>query len=622
MHKDPSVQADPLPIREHFRMLADDHKADVRRIREAHRQTRLRYVLYLNLVILAYLLDRVFTDKPIALGLPHIGPDAILILLLFVLAIAIMAMVAMPLLNGRSPHVRFSPEEIGLGFADVRGIDVVLEEVARTLQIFLTYKTFKDELGGNPRRGVLFEGRPGTGKTHMAKAMAAEAGVPFFFVSAPAFQSMWFGMTAMKIRSFFKALKKAAKKEGGAIGFIEEIDAVGGSRGGEPAAPYRQGDRSVSAIANQATGGMVNELLVQLQSFDTPPWSRRVMNGSIDVVNKFLPADHQIKKKPGAYSNVLIIGATNRADSLDTALLRPGRFDRTLYFDVPSRAGRRDLIDYFLGARAIAPEMLQDDLREEFASMTLGYTPAMLEHVLDEALVWAIRDGRRQLTWRDIQRARLSEEIGLAQPVAYTERERQLIATHEAGHATATYLCGKDRKLEVLSIIKRRDALGLLAHSATEERFTRTQSELESTLKIGLGGMAAEQLLFGETGTGPSSDLTAATSVAAQMVGSFGMGRSLISYEAVDNGMPLSPNIVAKVLSNDDTREEVEALLRRQREEVTELLAQNLDLVKALRDALQEQEELMGDEILRVLQDAERKRPPFVLDAGEEIVLG
>jgi ATP-dependent Zn protease len=254
--------------------------------------------------------------------------------------------------------------------------------------------------------------------------------------------------------------------------------------------------------------------------------------------------------------------------------------------------------------------------------MTLGYTPAMLEHVLDEALVWAIRDGRRQLTWRDIQRARLSEEIGLAQPVAYTERERQLIATHEAGHATATYLCGKDRKLEVLSIIKRRDALGLLAHSATEERFTRTQSELESTLKISLGGMAAEKLLFGETGTGPSSDLTAATSVAAQMVGSFGMGRSLISYDALDNGMPMSPNIVAKVLNNDETREEVEALLQRQREEVTELLAQNLDLVEALRDALQEREELMGDEILEVLEDAERKRPAVVLDSGEEVVLG
>ncbi|MEA2508896.1 MAG: cell division protease FtsH [Actinomycetota bacterium] len=622
MQEERSVQAEPLPIREHFRMLANDHKADVRRIREAHRQTRLRYVLYLNLAVLAYLLDRVFTNRPVTFGPPHISSDFFLIGLLLILAVAIIAMVAMPLLNGRSPHVRFSAEEIGLGFADVRGIDVVLEEVARTLQIFLTYKTFKDELGGNPRRGVLFEGRPGTGKTHMAKAMAAEAGVPFFFVSAPAFQSMWFGMTAMKIRAYFKALKKAARKEGGAIGFIEEIDAVGGSRGIESAAPYTGERKSVSAIASQGSGGMVNELLIQLQSFDTPPVTRRIMNGTIDVLNKFLPNDHQLKKKKGDYSNVLIIGATNRADSLDAALLRPGRFDRSLYFDVPSRAGRRDLIDYFLAARAIHPEMLGEGLREEFASMTLGYTPAMLEHVLDEALVWAIRDGRRQLSWRDVQQARLSEEIGLAQPVAYTARERQLIATHEAGHATAAYLCGKDRKLEVLSIIKRRDALGLLAHSSTEERFTMTQSELESTIKISLGGMAAEQLFFGETGTGPSSDLSAATSVAAQMVGSFGMGRSLISYDAVDNGTYMSPNIVAKVLGNDSAREEVEGLLRSQREEITALLGENLDLVEALRDALQEREELMGDEILRVLETATRKRGPVVLDPAEEIVLG
>jgi cell division protease FtsH len=603
-------------------MLADDHKADVRRIREAHRQTRLRYVLYLNLAVLAYLLDRVFTNRPVTFGPPHISSDVFLIGLLLILALAIIAMVAMPLLNGRSPHIRFSPEEIGLGFADVRGIDVVLEEVARTLQIFLTYKTFKDELGGNPRRGVLFEGRPGTGKTHMAKAMAAEAGVPFFFVSAPAFQSMWFGMTAMKIRAYFKALKKAARKEGGAIGFIEEIDAVGGSRGIESAAPYTDGRKTISAIASQGSGGMVNELLIQLQSFDTPPVTRRIVNGAIDVVNKFMPSNHQLKKKKGDYSNVLIIGATNRADSLDAALMRPGRFDRSLLFDVPSRAGRRDLIDYFLAARAIHPEMLREDLREEFASMTLGYTPAMLEHVLDEALVWAIRDGRRQLSWRDVQQARLSEEIGLAQPVAYTARERELIATHEAGHATAAYLCGKDRKLEVLSIIKRRDALGLLAHSANEERFTMTRSELETTIKISLGGMAAEQLFFGETGTGPSSDLSAATSVAAQMVGSFGMGRSLISYDAVDNGTYMSPNIVAKVLGNDDAREEVESLLSRQREEITALLSQNLDLVEALRDALQDQEELMGDEILRVLESATRRRGSVVLDAGEEIVLG
>jgi cell division protease FtsH len=608
VHKDSSVQAEPLPIREHFRTLADDHKADVRRIREAHRQTRLRYLLYLNLAILAYLLDRVAENRPLGLGLPHPGPDTILVVLLLLLSVGIVAMVAMPLINGRSPHIRFSPEEIGIGFADVRGIDVVLEEVTRTLQIFLTYKTFREELGGNPRRGVLFEGRPGTGKTHMAKAMASEAGVPFFFVSAPAFQSMWYGMTAVKIRAFFKSLKKAARKEGGAIGFIEEIDAVGGSRGVEAAAPFNEGGRIHSPMVSQGSGGMVNELLIQLQSFDTPPFTRRMMNLAIDLLNKFFPGDHQIKKKAGDYSNVLIIGATNRADSLDAALLRPGRFDRTLYFDVPSRAGRRDLIDYFLGARAIAPEMLRDDRREELASMTFGYTPAMLEHVLDEALVWAIRDGRKQMTWRDIQRARLSEEIGLAQPVAYTDRERELIATHEAGHATAAYLCGKDRKLEVLSIIKRRDALGLLAHSDAQERFTKTKSELEATLKISLGGMAAEQLFFGETGTGPSSDLSAATSLAAQMVGSFGMGRSLVSYDAVDNGMHVSPNIVAKVLANDDARKEVEDLLWRHREEVTNLLADNRDLVEALRDALQQHEELMGDEILRVLERATGKR--------------
>jgi cell division protease FtsH len=219
-------------------------------------------------------------------------------------------------------------------------------------------------------------------------------------------------------------------------------------------------------------------------------------------------------------------------------------------------------------------------------------------------------------------RGETSSEIGLAQPVAYTTRERELIATHEAGHAVAAYLCGTDRKLEVLSIIKRRDALGLLAHSDTEERFTKTKSELESTLKISLGGMAAEQLFFGETGTGPSSDLSAATSLAAQMVGSFGMGRSLVSYDAVNNGMHASPNLVAKVLSNDDTRQEVEDLLWRHREEVAGLLQQNRDLVEALRDALQDQEELMGDEILGVLEEAKRKRTPGIdLEAGEEIVL-
>jgi ATP-dependent Zn protease len=578
-------------------------------VRERNRQRRLRYLLYLNLFVFLYLIKRVLENDPLKFGLPSLGPDAVLWIFPIVILLSIVLMTMLPLANGRSPHVRFTPEEIGVTFGDVLGIDNVLEEVTRSLQIFLTYRTFREDLGGNPRRGILFEGKPGTGKTHMAKAMAAEAGVPFFFVSAPAFHSMWFGMTAWKIRAFFKVLKKAARKEGGAIGFIEEMDAIGGSRGGvENFAAASGRGFSINRIASPSTGGMVNEFLIQLQSFDMPPFSQRMANWFKGLLNNYLPAERQLKKKPVPYSNILVIGATNRADTLDPALMRPGRFDRTLYFDLPSKSGRRELVDYFLTRRAHAPDMDREDLREELAAMTLGYSPAMLEHILDEALVWAIREGRRQLNWRDVQRARLSEEIGLAQPVAYTERERDLIATHEAGHAVAAYLCAKERKLEVLSIIKRRQALGLLAHSDAEERFTRTKSELEGTLKITLGGLASELLFYGESGTGPASDLHTATELAAQMVGAFGMGSSLISLDAMNNGPYASTNIVAKVLANEDTRNEVEEVLQRHKDQIGYLLEKNRDLVEALRDALLEHEELLGDDIRGVIEAALARR--------------
>ncbi|MEA2497763.1 MAG: cell division protease FtsH, partial [Actinomycetota bacterium] len=235
-----ATAAAELPQIDAFKSLAEGHRATVKRIRETNRQRRLRYLFYLNLVIFSYLVARLLEDRPFHFGLPNFGPDAVLWLFPLLMIFLILIMVAGPMVaNGRSPAVRYSPEQIGVGFDDVRGIDVVLEEVTRSLQIFLAYKSFREELGGNPRRGILFEGSPGTGKTHLAKAMAAEAGVPFYFVSAPSFQSMFYGMTAFKIRGFFKTLKKAARKEGGAIGFIEEIDAIGLSRGGsESMAPY------------------------------------------------------------------------------------------------------------------------------------------------------------------------------------------------------------------------------------------------------------------------------------------------------------------------------------------------------------------------------------------------
>jgi cell division protease FtsH len=605
VEKSTAADAEHLKSGETWRKVAKIHRADVEKARERNRLARLKWVLILGLFLLAYLIKRAIENNPVAFGFPQFGPDFMLYLLPVAIVLMVGVAISAPLMMNRSPHVRFSPEEIPINFSDVRGVDTVLEEVTRSLQIFLTYKSFREELGGNPRRGILFEGPPGTGKTHIAKAMAAEAGVPFFFVSSPALTSMWQAGSSLKIRSFFKAVRKAARKEGGAIGFIEELDAIGAARHGLSSATEYQGGRwsSWPMMGSGDKDSAVNEMLIQLQSFDTPPFGHRMRNRFIDLLNKFLPSHRRLKKQQADYANILIIAATNRADVLDPALMRPGRFDRTLYFDLPSRNGRRDLIDYFLARRAHEDDMDREDLREELAAMTLGYSPAMLEHILDEALMWAIRESRRKLSWRDIQRARLSEEIGLAQPVAYTDRERDLIATHEAGHAVSAYLFASDwRKLEVLSIIKRRHALGLLAHSDTEERFTKTKSELESTVRIALGGMCAEELFFGEHGTGPSSDLIAATGLAAQMVGSFGMGRSLVSYEAVNNGGHSSPNIVAKVLSNDETKREVEDMLVDQKNQVRYKFDHNRDLIEALRDALLEREELLGDDIRAVIE--------------------
>ncbi len=220
--------------------------------------------------------------------------------------------------------------------------------------------------------------------------------------------------------------------------------------------------------------------------------------------------------------------------------------------------------------------------------------------------------GATQMDWADVQQAKLTEEIGLAQPVEYTVEEKSFIATHEAGHAVVAYLVGVGRKLEVLSIIKRREALGLLAHSDTEERYTRTRSELIASIQISFGGMTAEELFFGESGTGPGGDLMAATTLAAQMVGSYGMAGTLLSFDAIEPG-PINQGIVAKVLGDEEARRSVERILERAKADVRSLLDTNRHLVVALRDALLDTEELVGDEILDVLQQAAAE-----LEAGDE----
>jgi cell division protease FtsH len=603
--------------------------ADVGAARERARQRRLRTLALVLGLPTAYLWYRILDGRPFNLiATPGMPEDPILYVIPVIFVLAILVLVGIPLASGRSPHLTFRPEQIDVGLDDVKGIDAIVEEVVRTLNTFLGYARFRDQLGGSPRRGLLFEGPPGTGKTHLAKALAREAEVPFLFVSATSFQSMYYGATARKIRAYFKALRKAARREGGAIGFIEEIDAIALARGGMDAStplsgtlrghPHEAhllgdgpggsggalaGGLQVDRMVSQGTGGVVNELLIQMQSFDTPPAAERLRNGLVDLLNGYLPAHRQLKRRPSVYNNLLLIAATNRADRLDPALLRPGRFDRRLTFEPPAKAARRELIDHFLAAKSHAPDLDRDEVRDALASQTFGYTPVMIEHLLDEALLNALREGRDELSWEDLQGARLTEEVGLKNPVVYTPHERQVVATHEAGHATVAFLTGT-RKLEVLSIVKRSGSLGLLAHGDLDEVYTRSKSELYALIDIAMGGMVAEELWFGESGTGPSGDLLSATRVACEIVGAAGMGGSLVSLAAVQAGPFSDTNLVGRTLSDAHTRPEVDRLLAVAKARVRALLDANRHIVEALRDALLDRDELIGDEILQVARSA------------------
>jgi len=582
---------------------------DVHVARERRRRRRLRRVAWFFGPIAAWMWIRIAVGNPVSPGWPDLGPDAAQWLPGFFVILLLVFLIAGPMLgNGRSPEVIYLPEQIDVSFDSVKGLGPVLVEVRHTLEVFLNHQRFRDQMGGAPRRGILFEGPPGTGKTHTAKAMAKEAGVPFLFVSSTAFQSMWYGATARKIRSYFRNLRKVARDEGGAIGFIEEFDAIGVKRGGmDRTEPIRVERSAIS----EGTGGVVNELLTQMQSFDDPPRSIRFSNWWRRLINRFLPPHLHIKLRSAPFANILLIGATNRADALDPALLRPGRFDRILHFGLPARKERRELIDLFL-ARKAHDETLDEVARGDLAASTMGYTPASLERLFDEALLFALRDERLRLGVDDLRRARLDVEIGLAEPTEYTPEERETIAVHESGHAVVAHLVGRGRKLDVLSIVKRKDALGLLAHSETEERYTRRRTESLALIQIALGGMVAEELFYGESGSGPAGDLAAATKMAAEMIGAMGLGGSLVSLMAANPGF-IGGDLTSRVLADDRARTAVEALLDEQKVVVTTLLRDNRHLIEALRDALLDRDELVSREITEVIEEA-KERGGAVLD--------
>jgi cell division protease FtsH len=552
--------------------------------RERQRQRR-RWRLNLVLgVVLGWLVYRLLQDRPPRLGWPGFVRENPEIVLSVGLMVCLACLILLPFIGaGRSPHTLLRPSDSNIRLADVVGAEQTRREAVDTLNLFLASETFAKEMGGTARRGVLFEGPPGTGKTYLAKAMAAEAGVPFLFVSASAFQSMYYGQTNRKIRTFFKALRKTAKAEGGAIGFIEEFDAIGGSRSGMNTGSMREG-----------IVGVVNELLVQMQSFDLPMGRERVQGRLIDAVNVFLPVHRHLPRPAPKSANVLVIAATNRAADLDPALLRPGRFDRVIHFDLPPRRDRIEIASYYLGKKAhdvaITPEFVAD--------LTAGYTPVRIERLLDEGLIVALRNQRTAMTIEDLLTAQLTTEVGLAHEVGYHPEERRRIAVHEAGHALTAVLTG--RSVKVATILRRSAALGLVAHGDAEEKFLRTPTEAKSLITVALAGRAAEEQEYGEASSGISSDLAYATTVAAQLVGQLGHGPGLLSLEAA--ALPSAGNLVAKVLADEPSRAAADRILDECASQAAGMVSVHRDALLAIADGLCEQDELTGAQVVEIVR--------------------
>jgi cell division protease FtsH len=299
---------------------------------------------------------------------------------------------------------------------------------------------------------------------------------------------------------------------------------------------------------------------------------------------------HLGKPKVPQY-NVMVIGATNQASTLDPALLRPGRFDRKLHVGLPTGPGREDIIQYYLDK---VPHEPVDTAR--LARATYGFSPAQIKNLVNEALIFALVAGRDKLNFDDLWTAKVTEEIGLKEPTKTSARDRQMTAFHEAGHAVLAYILELDDQIQVASIIKRRDTLGVVYRTPLEERHTELREDMRRDIVVALGGLAAEEIWFGETTTGPSSDLRHATRQAAIMLGLLGMGDDLISYGVLpQTGFNDGP--LAAILGNEQSRKAIGALLAEAKQQAVELLRANEPAVRALSERLLEKDEVAGEEL-------------------------
>jgi cell division protease FtsH len=483
------------------------------------------------------------------------------------------------------------PGEYDVGFNDVRGQDHIVRSTREVMRIFQGYKDFR-KLGGHPPRGVLFEGPPGTGKTLLAKAIAGETGVPFMYASGAGFANMFLGVPQLKVRSTFKKARRFSDRWGGCVVFIDELDSIGGARGSAMATGGMR-QAGLAAMINKyvVPGGMggggmnlVNALLTEIDGVDKPP-----------RIQRFVRRHLRLPPKKVDRHNLLIIGATNMASTLDAALLRPGRFDRKMHVGIPSREGRMDIIAYYLSKVNHEPIEL-----ERAARITQGYSPAALRNLVNEALIVALQDGREALRWDDLWRAYLTNEAGLAEAVTYSPNVKAATAIHEAAHAMATHFLATNRTVTIITVRKRGGALGIHFGHFEEETFSSTRSDFIANIKVALAGMVAEEIWLGETSTGPSSDLEAATRMVLAMVAQLAMGEDNMLSLSVLDGRALDDTYSA-ALRDTQLRDEANRILRECKEDVRRLLLDKREAMEAVRDALVERDELSGDEFRDIL---------------------